>query len=71
MTPKRIYFRALQGLLALLGFGTAFSCFTPEPKCLYGPPIEDYRDSTEQEQASEVKPLFDIEETEEEISEDE
>ena len=55
MSTKKIYFRFLQGLLTLLGFGSAFSCSTPDEygplpedyKLLYGPPPSEYRDSVE------------------------
>jgi len=48
----------MQSLLAIMGFGAAFSCDKPEkyPPVLYGPPVE-YDDSTDLEQPAEVKPM--------------
>lgn len=60
---NRFYFRFLQGLLALLGFGTAFSCSTPDEygplpedyRVLYGPAPTNYRDSVPQNDEAAVK----------------
>jgi len=63
MATSKLYFRVLQGLLALLGFGTAFSCSTPDeygPKpedyrVLYGPAPTSYRDSVTENNEAAVK----------------
>lgn len=68
MVTDKFYFRILQGVLALLGFSTAVSCNEPdeygpvpeEYKVLYGPPVEEYRDSTEQEPPAEAAVKKDI-----------
>lgn len=67
MSYKRLSARFFQGVLTLLGFSSAFSCnhpdeYGPEPtdlRELYGPPIEEFRDSVPQpEQPADVKPVM-------------
>ena len=63
MATRNLYFRVLQGLLALLGFGTAFSCSTPDEygplpeyeRVLYGPAPTSYRDSVPENNEAAVK----------------
>ena len=65
MATKRYYFHVLTGLLALLGFGAAFCCSTPDEygakpedyRLLYGPAPTSYRDSVPETDDAAVKEL--------------